>query len=96
MDKIKPLVFWPPFLLLATAVLYSFWAPVTAMFLGRIARGYTVRQFICVNLILPSLFACVWMSTFSGTAIHMDLQRHGYSYGFAAGRGFVFPDAVTG
>ncbi len=56
------------------------WAPVTAMFLGRIARGYTVRQFICVNLILPSLFACVWMSTFSGTAIHMDLQRDGALY----------------
>ncbi len=40
------------------------WAPVTAMFLGKIARGYTVRAFIMINLILPSLFSIVWMSIF--------------------------------
>ncbi len=40
------------------------WAPVTAIFLGKIARGYTVRAFILINLILPSLFSIVWMSIF--------------------------------
>lgn len=48
------------------------WAPVTAMFLGRIARGYTVRQFILFNLILPSAFAVVWMSIFGASAIEID------------------------
>lgn len=48
------------------------WAPVTAMFLGRIARGYTVRHFILFNLILPSTFAIVWMSIFGASAIEMD------------------------
>ncbi len=48
------------------------WAPVVALFLGRIGRGYTVREFIVVNLILPSMFAFVWMSTFSGSAIYFD------------------------
>ncbi len=38
------------------------WAPVTTLFLGRIARGYTVRQFIMTNFFIPSLFAMVWMS----------------------------------
>ena len=48
------------------------WAPVTALFLGRIARGYTVRAFILVNLVLPSLFAIVWMTVFGGAAIFAD------------------------
>lgn len=45
------------------------WAPVTAMFLGEIAYGYTVRAFLMINWIIPSLFAIVWMSIFSGTAL---------------------------
>lgn len=48
------------------------WAPVTAMFLGRIARGYTVREFITFNLVLPSAFAIVWMSIFGVSAIEFD------------------------
>jgi glycine betaine transporter len=38
------------------AVWFS-WAPVSALFLGRIARGYTVREFLQTNLIYPSIFA---------------------------------------
>ncbi|TNE48040.1 MAG: BCCT family transporter [Deltaproteobacteria bacterium] len=55
------------------------WAPITAMFLGRIARGYTVREFIVFNWVLPSLFSVVWMAIFSGTTIHMELvQKLGF------------------
>lgn len=53
------------------------WAPITAMFLGKIARGYTVKEFIIMNFVLPALFACVWMSIFSGTALHMDMNNDG-------------------
>ncbi|HOY20830.1 MAG TPA: BCCT family transporter [Haliscomenobacter sp.] len=52
------------------------WTPVTALFLGRVAIGYTVRDFIHYNLILPSLFSVVWMVIFSGSAIHMDFVAH--------------------
>ena len=38
------------------------WAPVTALFLGKISRGYTVREFIFFNLIFPALFSIIWMS----------------------------------
>ncbi|MFA3791320.1 BCCT family transporter [Aliiglaciecola sp. SL4] len=48
------------------------WAPITALFLGRIAKGYTVRQFIIVNAVLPATAAIVWMATFAGTAMHLD------------------------
>ena len=48
------------------------WAPVASLFLGRISRGYTVRQYINFNLIFPSLFAIVWMSIFSGATLHLN------------------------
>lgn len=48
------------------------WTPVTALFLGRISRGYTVRQFIRFNLFFPALFSGLWMIIFSGTAITFD------------------------
>lgn len=53
------------------------WAPITALFLGRISRGYTVRQFIIVNLVLPATSAIVWMATFSGTAMRLDHLTQG-------------------
>lgn len=53
------------------------WAPVTAMFLGRIARGYTVRAFIAINFIAPSLFAIVWMSVFGGFALSINASTNG-------------------
>ena len=48
------------------------WAPIGALFLGRIARGYTVRQFINFNLIAPSLFAILWMTIFSGSTLYLN------------------------
>lgn len=53
------------------------WAPVTAMFLGRIARGYSVRAFVLVNLILPALFSMLWMSVFGVFAMQTDLAEGG-------------------
>ncbi len=49
------------------------WTPISAMFLGRIAKGYTVREFIHFNLIFPSLFACAWMMIFSGSSLGLDI-----------------------
>lgn len=51
------------------------WAPVAALFLGRLAVGYTVRDFINFNLIFPSLFTCIWMTIFSGAALGYDLAN---------------------
>lgn len=53
------------------------WAPVTALFLGNLSRGYTVREFITTTMLLPSLFAIVWMSIFSGMAIFVDQNNGG-------------------
>jgi len=53
------------------------WAPVSALFLGRLGRGYSVREYIRINFLYPSIFAVVWISIFSGTAIHMDMTDPG-------------------
>lgn len=53
------------------------WAPIAGLFLGRIARGYTVRAFILVNFIGPSFFGMAWMSIFGGAAMHIDQTESG-------------------
>ncbi|NQY41213.1 MAG: BCCT family transporter [Henriciella sp.] len=53
------------------------WAPVTAMFLGRIARGYSVRAFVLVNLLLPAIFSMIWMTAFGVFAMDIDLSQGG-------------------
>ncbi|MFC3881093.1 BCCT family transporter [Algoriphagus namhaensis] len=45
------------------------WAPITALFLGKIALGRTVREFIIFNWILPSIFCLIWMAILGGTTI---------------------------
>ena len=52
------------------------WAPVTALFLGRIAVGYTVREFILFNLVAPALFGGIWMTVFGGAAIGVDASEN--------------------
>ncbi len=67
------------------------WAPVTALFLGRLAVGYTVRAFILFNLILPALFGAVWMTAIAGATIVLDQQSAGGLYAILAAEG---PDPV--
>jgi glycine betaine transporter len=51
------------------------WAAITALFLGRISFGYSVRAFIIVNFALPSVFGALWMTIFGGTAIHKQMTE---------------------
>ncbi len=53
------------------------WAPITALFLGRLGRGYSVQTFIRFNLIYPSLFGILWMGIFSGSALYFDRETQG-------------------
>lgn len=48
------------------------WAPITAVFLGRISYGHTVRDFIHINLFAPSLFSCIWVGIFGGSALYFQ------------------------
>jgi BCCT family betaine/carnitine transporter len=46
------------------------WSPFVGMFIARVSRGRTVREFIICVLLIPSLVCVAWMSIFGGTAIH--------------------------
>ncbi len=51
------------------------WAPIMGVFLGRIAKGYSVRAFLVFNVILPGLFTGIWMAVFCGAVVHMELRE---------------------
>ncbi|EAR12985.1 choline/carnitine/betaine transport [Polaribacter irgensii 23-P] len=46
------------------------WSPFVGMFIARISKGRTVREFILGVLIVPSIVTFFWISAFGSTAIH--------------------------
>ena len=49
------------------------WSPFVGMFIARVSRGRTVREFVVCVLLIPSFVCVAWMSIFGGTAIHQVL-----------------------
>ncbi|MDA7985105.1 MAG: BCCT family transporter [Alphaproteobacteria bacterium] len=47
------------------------WSPFVGMFIARVSRGRTVREFIVCVLLIPSVVSVLWMTTFGGTALGM-------------------------
>lgn len=45
------------------------WSPFVGMFIARVSRGRTVREFLIAVLIVPMLVSVLWMTAFGGTAI---------------------------
>ena len=45
------------------------WSPFVGMFIARVSRGRTVREFVFCVIILPTLVSVLWMGAFGGTAI---------------------------
>ncbi|MDR6266038.1 BCCT family transporter [Roseobacter sp. N2S] len=50
------------------------WSPFVGMFIARVSRGRTVREFMICVLLIPSLVCVLWMSVFGGTAIQQVVQ----------------------
>lgn len=49
------------------------YAPVTGIFLAMMSRGRTVREFLIVNWVLPSVFGLVWFGIWGNSALHMQM-----------------------
>jgi choline/glycine/proline betaine transport protein len=49
------------------------WSPFVGMFIARVSRGRTIREFILGVLFVPVGFTFMWMSFFGGTAMHFEL-----------------------
>ncbi len=53
------------------------WAPFVGMFIARVSRGRTIREFVGGVLLAPVLLSFVWFVVFGETAIHIDLFGDG-------------------
>ncbi|MEV3853621.1 BCCT family transporter [Streptomyces sp. NPDC050095] len=51
------------------------WTPFVGMFIARISRGRTIRQFVGGVILVPSTVSLVWFAIFGGTA--MKMKEHG-------------------
>ena len=54
------------------------WSPFVGMFIARVSKGRTVREFVTCVLIIPSLVCVLWMTAFGGTAISQFVDQ-GYT-----------------
>ncbi len=48
------------------------WTPFVGMFIARISRGRTIRQFVTGVLLVPSVVSLVWFAVFGGAAINVQ------------------------
>ena len=74
---------WPVFY-------WAWWiafAPFVGLFLARISRGRTIREFVLGALIVPALMCFVWFAWAGGTAIDLELNGGANGVIFDAGNG---------
>ena len=62
------------------------WSPFVGMFIARVSRGRTVREFVICVLLIPSLVCVLWMSVFGGVAVQQVIQD-----GYTAARDAALP-----
>ncbi len=49
------------------------WSPFVGVFIARVSRGRSIKEFILGTMLAPTLAACLWFSIFGGTALHMQI-----------------------
>ncbi|ANG64875.1 choline transporter [Marinobacterium aestuarii] len=53
------------------------WAPFVGLFIARISRGRTLREFVLGVLLVPTLVIFIWLGIFGGTALWQELHATG-------------------
>jgi choline/glycine/proline betaine transport protein len=53
------------------------WAPFVGVFIARISRGRTVREFVAGVLLVPSLLTFFWFAIMGGSALHREIFGNG-------------------
>jgi len=48
------------------------WAPFVGIFIARISRGRTIREFVAGVILVPSAFSILWFTVFGGTALYEE------------------------
>lgn len=50
------------------------WSPFVAMFIARVSKGRTVREFFLGVMLVPSILTFFWMSVFGGSGLYLELN----------------------
>ncbi|MGB7242936.1 MAG: BCCT family transporter [Sulfitobacter sp.] len=53
------------------------WAPFVGMFIARISKGRTIREFMFGAMLVPTTMAFIWISVFGGNALFFELNAEG-------------------
>ncbi|PHR70285.1 MAG: glycine/betaine ABC transporter [Arcobacter sp.] len=53
------------------------WSPFVGMFIARVSKGRTVREFLIAVLLIPTIVTAIWMSTFGLTALDQVIGNVG-------------------
>lgn len=53
------------------------WSPFVGMFIARISRGRTIREFVVCVLLIPTVVGALWMSVFGGAALDQVMSGAG-------------------
>ncbi|MET4224313.1 BCCT family transporter [Oerskovia enterophila] len=67
------------------------WAPFVGVFIARISRGRTIREFVMGTLLVPTLVTFLWFSIFGGSALYRQIFGDG---GLVGADGSVDTDTV--
>lgn len=72
------------------------WSPFVGMFIARISRGRTIREFLLGVLLVPSAVAIVWMTGFGNASVYLDREAvaESKSVGNVSGKQRSYPVAV--
>ncbi|MDQ0257217.1 glycine betaine transporter [Evansella vedderi] len=49
------------------------WTPFVGMFIARVSKGRTIREFTVAVLLVPTLVCALWFTIFGGTGIYLEL-----------------------
>ena len=85
------------------------WSPFVGLFLARISRGRTIREFVTGTLVIPLLFTLTWLSIFGNSALYsvifdgntqlattvLENPAHGFYDLLAQYPGFMFTAGVA-
>ncbi|WP_129360777.1 MULTISPECIES: choline BCCT transporter BetT [Micrococcaceae] len=57
------------------------WSPFVGLFLARISRGRTIRQFVVGTLTIPFAFILIWISIFGNSALNLIYEQKDSAFG---------------
>ncbi len=60
---------WP----LTTLIWWISWTPFTGVFIARISKGRTIKEFVLASISIPTLFLIIWFSVFGGFGLLNDI-----------------------